>query len=92
MKKYILLFVISSGFSISHAWAQSPAKGKEQTATVNTDSLRSSGSNERGTISKAGKGQQSVYTPPANSPAPTSGTPASTLKEQPAIIQPKKQD
>ncbi len=97
MKKYILLVVVSSCFCISHACAQSQASTKrEQTAVVNTDSASSTANTAHGTISRAGKNQQSVYTPPANagSNAPASGNPApqqsSPAKTEQAVIDPKK--
>ncbi|MCW3086484.1 MAG: hypothetical protein JWP12_3850 [Bacteroidetes bacterium] len=95
MKKYFLLFAGLPFFCISHSFAQSQAKtGKEQSAVVNTDSVSSShDTTPRGTISRAGKNQQSVYTPPADAGnnTPASGTQPSSSKAQPAIIDPKKQ-
>jgi hypothetical protein len=98
MKKYFLLFAVSSFIGISHAIAQSPVT---TTATgqsvIVPDSVANSESTSKGTISKAGKNQQSVYTRPTgasqtNDPGAASpAQQASPNKEQPAVIDPKRQ-
>lgn len=98
MKKYILIFAVSSCFGISHAVAQSRAATTQQQAVAITvtDSTGKQSTGSHGTISKAGKNQQSVYTPPASGTdnnTSGSGTPpqqASPDKGQPATIAPKK--
>jgi hypothetical protein len=96
MKKYFLLFAVSSFLSISHAFAQSQAtSGKGQAAVVTAHSA-SEDNSQRGTISRAGKNQQSVYTPPsdADNNTPASNSPASQqavpAKTQAETVDPKK--
>src|SRR6218665_84708 len=96
MKKHFLVFALSSCWGISHAFAQSSVSTTQNQATVITvaDSLGKS-TNTHGTISKAGKNQQSVYTPPTSGTennAPGPGNPpmqASPDKGQPATVGPK---
>ncbi|MCW3070355.1 MAG: hypothetical protein JWO44_245 [Bacteroidetes bacterium] len=96
MKKYFLFFAVSLFFGISHASAQSRATGeKGQAAVVTEPQNSSSDKSPRGTITKAGKNQQSSYTPAADgSNTPSTGTPASQQaapdQVQPAVIDPKK--
>ena len=93
MKKYFLIAVLSFCFGISQACAQGQATTRREQATVVNDSAQSSAVTPRGTISRAGKYESSVYTPPA-APAnngPAQGIPASSGKEQPAAVDPKKE-
>jgi hypothetical protein len=100
MKKYFLLFAVSSFIGISHAIAQSSASVTISTgqSVIVPDSVSSSDNTaSKGTITKAGKNEQSVYTPATgasqnNNPGAASpAQQASPNKEQPAVIDPKRQ-
>jgi len=97
MKKYFFLFAVSSFFCTAHAFAQSRATGEKGQAAVVAEPQNSSpDTSPRGTVSKAGKNQQSVYTPPAegSNNASGTGTPSSQQaapeQVQPATVDPKK--
>lgn len=90
MKKYFLIAAVSLCFGISKMQAQ--VNTQRGQASVVNDSIGSSAVTPRGTISRAGKNQQSVYTPPASgNTMPAQGVPASSGKEQPAVVDPKKE-
>ncbi|MCW3105212.1 MAG: hypothetical protein JWO09_3652 [Bacteroidetes bacterium] len=96
MKKYILFFAVASIFGASRASAQSRAtSGKGQAAVVTEPQNSTGNNNQKGTITKAGKNQQSTYTPASDrSNTPSPGTPASQQaapdQMQPAVVDPKK--
>nr|WP_294861975.1 hypothetical protein [uncultured Fluviicola sp.] len=92
MMKYILFFIAAYFGGNSNVLAQSQASTKQGESAVVSDTLPKS-EISRGTITRAGKNQQSVYTPAAE-PIQLNQESGSTLavpaKAQPAIIDPKK--
>lgn len=93
MMKYILFFIAAYFGGNSNVLAQSQLSTKQGESSFVSDTSKSEISH--GTITRAGKNQQSIYTPSTNEEPihlhQESGfTLAIPAKTQPAIIDPKK--
>ena len=94
MMKYILFFIVAYFGVNSNVLAQSEPSTKQGESSVVSDTLSKS-EISHGTISMAGKNQQSIYTPSPNEELiylhqESGATLATPAIAQPAVIDPKK--
>jgi len=97
MIKYSLFFIAVYFGGNSNILAQSQISSRQGESAIVTDSLSNVDSISRGTISNAGRNQQSIYTPSTaaasmNVHQESSAIVPTPVKAQPAIVDPKKQE